>query len=47
MATFTYKTRTMRKNVLTKVYIRFNVDRHTSVYVETQYLVWSDAWDNK
>ncbi|MBR6814815.1 MAG: phage integrase SAM-like domain-containing protein, partial [Alistipes sp.] len=38
---------TTRKNVLTKVYIRFNVDRRTSSYVETQYLVWSDAWDNK
>ena len=47
MATFAYKTRTTRKNVLTKVYIRFNVDRRTSFYVETQYLVWSDAWDNK
>ena len=47
MATFAYKTRTTRKNALTKVYIRFNVDRHTSFYVETQYLVWSDAWDNK
>ena len=47
MATFAYKTRTTRKNILTKVYIRFNVDRHTSFYAETHYLVWSDAWDNK
>lgn len=47
MATFAYKTRTTRKNALTKVYIRFNVDRHTSFYIGTQYLVLSDAWDNK
>ena len=47
MATFAYRIRTTRKNALTKVFIRFNVDRKTSFYVETQYLVLSDAWDDK
>ena len=47
MATFAYRIRTIRKNVLTKVFIRFNVDRATSFYAETQYLVLSDAWDDK
>lgn len=30
MATFVYRIRTTKKNTLTKVYLRFNVDRHTS-----------------
>ncbi len=47
MATFAYRIRTTKKNTLTKVYLRFNVDRHTSFYAESQYLVWADAWDNK
>lgn len=47
MATFAYRIRTTRKNALTKVFIRFNVDRKISFYVETQYLVLSDAWDDK
>ena len=47
MATFSYRIRTTKKNVLTKVYIRFNVDRKTSFYAETQYLVFSGAWDDK
>lgn len=47
MATFAYRIRTTRKSVLTKVFIRFNVDRKTSFYAETQYLVLSDAWDDK
>ena len=29
------------------MYLRFNVDRHTSFYAESQYVVWADAWDNK
>lgn len=33
MATFSYRIRTTRKGILTKVLIRFNVDRHTSFYV--------------
>ncbi len=47
MATFSYRIRTTRKGILTKVLIRFNVDRHTSFYADTQYLVLSDAWDDK
>lgn len=47
MATFSYRIRTTRKGILTKVLIRFNVDRHTSFYTDTQYLVLSDAWDDK
>lgn len=47
MATFAYRIRTTRKSVLTKVFIRFNVDRKTSFYAETQYLVSSDTWDDK
>ena len=47
MATFSYRIRTTKKSALTKVYIRFNVDRKTSFYAETQYLVFSGAWDDK
>ncbi len=47
MATFAYRIRTTKKSTLTKVYLRFNVDRHTSFYAESQYVVWADAWDNK
>ena len=47
MATFSYRIRTTRKGIPTKVLIRFNVDRHTSFYADTQYLVLSDAWDDK
>ncbi len=47
MATFVYKIRTTRKRVLTKVYIRVNVDRKTSFYSHTKYMVFSDAWDDK
>lgn len=47
MATFAYRIRTTKRAALTKVLIRFNVDRKTSFYAKTQYMVYADAWDNK
>ena len=47
MATFCYRVRSTQKNKLTKVQIHFTVGRGNQFYADTQYLVLTDAWDNK
>lgn len=47
MASFSYKIRTTKMEQLTKILIRFNVGHAISFYVDSQYLVWADAWDDK
>lgn len=47
MATFCYRVRSTQKNKLSKVQIHFTVGRGNQFYADTQYLVLTDAWDNK
>ena len=47
MATFCYRVRSTQKNKLAKVQIHFTVGRGNQFYADTQYLVLTDAWDNK
>ena len=47
MATFCYRVRSTKKNKLAKVQIHFTVGRGNQFYADTQYLVLTDAWDNK
>lgn len=47
MATFCYRIRSTQKNKLVKVQILFTVGRGNQFYVDSQYLVLTDAWDNK
>ena len=47
MATFCYRIRSTRKNKLVKVQILFTVGRGNRFYVDSQYLVLTDAWDSK
>jgi len=47
MAPFCYRVRSTQKNKLTKVQIHFTVGRGNQFYADTQYLVLTDAWDNK
>lgn len=47
MATFCYRIRSTQKNKLVKVQILFTVGRGNQFYVDSQYLVLTDAWDSK
>ena len=47
MATFCYRTRSTQKNKLVKIQLLFTVGRGNQFYVDTQYVVLTDAWDNK
>lgn len=47
MATFCYRVRSTQKKKLAKVQIHFTVGRGNQFYADTQYLVLTDAWDNK
>ena len=47
MASFCYRVRSTQKNKLVKVQIHFTVGRGNQFYADTQYLVLTDAWDNK
>ena len=47
MATFCYRIRSTQKNKLVKVQILFTVRRGNQFYVDSQYLVLTDAWDSK
>ena len=47
MATFCYRVRSTQKSKLVKVQIHFTVGRGNQFYADTQYMVLTDAWDNK
>jgi len=47
MATFCYRIRSTQKNKLVKVQILFTVGRGNQFYVDSQYLILTDAWDSK
>lgn len=47
MAGFRFRTRSAQKNKLVKVQILFTVGRGNQFYADTQYLVLTDAWNNK
>lgn len=47
MAGFRFRTRSTQKNKLVKVQILFTVGRGNQFYTDTQYLVLTDAWNNK
>ena len=47
MATFCYRIRSTQKSKLVKVQIHFTVGRGNQFYADTQYMVLTDAWDNK
>ena len=47
MATFCYRTRSTQINKLVKIQLLFTVGRGNQFYVDTQYVVLTDAWDNK
>lgn len=47
MATFCYRIRSTQKNKLVKIQLLFTVGRGNQFYVNTQYAVLTDAWDNK
>lgn len=47
MATFCYRIRSTLKNKLVKIQLLFTVGRGNQFYVNTQYAVLTDAWDNK
>lgn len=47
MATFCYRIRSTQKNKQVKVQILFTVGRGNQFYVDSQYLVLTDAWDSK
>ena len=47
MATFCYRIRSTQKNKLVKIQLLFTVGRGNQFYVDTQYVVLTDAWDNK
>ena len=47
MASFCYRIRSTQKNKLVKIQILFTVGRGNQFYVDSQYMVLTDAWDNK
>lgn len=47
MASFTYRVRSTKKSTFAKIFVRFNVDKLTSFYADTHYLVLTDAWSDK
>ena len=47
MAGFRFRIRSAQKNKLVKVQILFTVSRGNQFYADTQYLVLTDAWNNK
>ena len=47
MASFCYRIRSTQKNKLIKIQILFTVGRGNQFYVDSQYMVLTDAWDNK
>lgn len=47
MASFSYRVRSTVKNTFAKVFVRFNVDKSTSFYVDSGYTVLTDAWSDK
>jgi len=47
MAGFRFRIRSAQKNKLVKVQILFTVGRGNQFYTDTQYLVLTDAWNNK
>ena len=47
MASFCYRIRSTQKNNLVKIQILFTVGRGNQFYVDSQYMVLTDAWDNK
>ena len=47
MASFCYRIRSTQKYKLVKIQILFTVGRGNQFYVDSQYMVLTDAWDNK
>ena len=47
MASFCYRIRSTQKNKLVKIQILFTVGRGNQFYADCQYMVLTDAWDNK
>ena len=47
MASFCYRIRSTQKNKLVKIQIFFTVGRGNQFYADSQYMVLTDAWDNK
>lgn len=47
MASFCYRIRSTQKNKLVKIQVLFTVGRGNQFYVDSQYMVLTDAWDNK
>ena len=47
MASFCYRIRSTQKHKLDKIQILFTVGRGNQFYADCQYMVLTDAWDNK
>lgn len=47
MATFCYRIRSIQRNKLVKIQILFTVGRGNQFYIDSQYWVLTDTWDNK